>query len=141
MRNQRGPTVCDGLVLFPWPSIPLSGYVPNRVRIYPSSQNSLESWSTYSYVLYLMHALAFPRLRENCGRAAAPLKAIYQLANADRVELLMKSTLRLLIKRTRRPSFLCLSSIMIIVRMDTGKISLLQIVCLQACKYPHVSCR
>ena len=42
--------VCDGLVLFPWPSIPLSGYVPNRVRIYPSSQNSLESWSTYSYV-------------------------------------------------------------------------------------------
>ena len=33
----------------------------------------------------------------------APLKAIYQLANADRVELLMKPTLWLLINR-KRPS-------------------------------------
>ena len=53
MRTQRNPIVCVGLILsilnVSLASISLSGDVPTRVRIYPSSQNSLESWP-YSYL-------------------------------------------------------------------------------------------
>lgn len=52
MRTQRNPIVCVGLILSILNvSLAIISFrdVPTRVRIYPSSQNSLESWP-YSYL-------------------------------------------------------------------------------------------